>query len=190
MRVVVITPPKPLVTLEEAKRHLRADGDDDDTLIQGYIAAASGHIDGPTGRLSRSIGRQTLEARFDCTAAGPAALKLPYPPHVEIVSVSWLDGNRQAVEGNPADYEMIGDTVYPIVSAPWAGMLARREALSVRYEAGYDVIPQPIKAAVLLMVGDLYANRETAIAGNSAAAVAIPMTTTVEALLSPFRVWF
>ncbi len=37
---VVITAVGPLYTLEEVKQHLNVDFDDDDTLIQSYMAAA------------------------------------------------------------------------------------------------------------------------------------------------------
>jgi uncharacterized phage protein (predicted DNA packaging) len=49
-----------------------------------------------------------------------------------------------------------------------------------------EPVPADVAAAVLLMVGDLYANRETVAAG---AVQAIPMSTTVGALLSAFRRW-
>ena len=49
MRRVLIAPSSaPVVTLEEAKRHLRVDHDDDDALIAGMIAAAASHLD-PAG---------------------------------------------------------------------------------------------------------------------------------------------
>jgi hypothetical protein len=47
-------------------------------------------------------------------------------------------------------------------------------------------VPAPIKAAVLLMVGDLYENRETVAEGAPAP---VEMSMTVERLLSPYRVW-
>jgi hypothetical protein len=66
MRVVVITPPAPLVTWPDADKHLKLDGDETDRdYVQGLIAAATGHIDGPGGWLNRALGEQTLEARFD-----------------------------------------------------------------------------------------------------------------------------
>ena len=71
--------------------------------------------------------------------------------------------------------------------------------MRVRYTAGYvadptanplvAAIPAPIRAALLLMTADLYSNRETVETGVRAAAVAVPMSTTVETLLSPYRVF-
>ena len=56
MRVFVVTPPEPVVSIDEAKDHLRVDGDGEDALIEGLVAAATGHIDGPNGWLGRAIG--------------------------------------------------------------------------------------------------------------------------------------
>jgi hypothetical protein len=56
----------------------------------------------------------------------------------------------------------------------------------VRYRAGYDPVPAAIISAVLLMVGDLYANRETASEGLKSE---IQMSATVQNLLAPYRVY-
>ena len=64
----------------------------------------------------------------------------------------------------------------------------------VTWRAGYDgtaghELPAPIKAAVLMMVADLFENRTTVETGVRAASVAIPSSTAVNMLLGPFRVW-
>lgn len=41
---VVVTGTGPLLTLEEAKQHLRVDHSDDDTLIEAYSGAAVGQV--------------------------------------------------------------------------------------------------------------------------------------------------
>ena len=48
-------------------------------------------------------------------------------------------------------------------------------------------IPAPIRAAILLMVGDLWHVRATVATG--AAMAMVPMSATVEHLLQPFRVY-
>ncbi len=62
----------------------------------------------------------------------------------------------------------------------------RREAVRVRYRAGYESLPDAISVAILLMVADLYRNRMTTQPGTQSV---VPMSTTVEALLGPFRVY-
>lgn len=184
MRVVVATPPAPVISTAEAKAHLRVDGSDDDALIDSYIASATAHIDGPAGWLDCAIGVQTLEARLDRLDGD---IVLPFPPVVDIVSVSYLTAGGATAVLAPTGYELFGNQLSTAWNASWPATASRREAVRVQYRAGYDVVPYAIRAAILLMVGDLYANRETAVTGISAASV--PMSTTVAALLGPFRVF-
>lgn len=202
MRVFVVTPPAPIVTWEEADQHLRLDGDEEQRpMVERLIAAATNHIDGPDGWLGRALGIQTLEARFDAYETGSGAcegFRLPYPPIVEVVDVSWLVQDRSVHHGDLQDIELIGDTLYPVTTAPWEGLLWRREALRIQYRAGYAVdpnadpvvqnVPEAIRHAVLLMVGDMYRFTETASELNTTP-TAIPMSTTVENLLAPLRVY-
>ncbi len=51
------------MTLDRVKAHLRVDGDEENDLIQAYIAAAQATIDGPGGWLGRALGKQTIEYR-------------------------------------------------------------------------------------------------------------------------------
>ena len=95
MRVIVITPPAPIVTWEEADQHLRLDGDDEQRdMVERLVKAATQHIDGPDGWLGRALGLQTLEARMGgfCDL-----IRLPCQPIVDIVSVHYLDGTGQPV---------------------------------------------------------------------------------------------
>lgn len=188
MRVLVITPPVPVITTDEAKDHLRILTDDEDALVDTLVAAATAHIDGPDGWLGRAIGVQTLECylpAFGCTSIG-----LPYPPAIDITEISYVDTDGATVALDGAAYDLRGNLLRPSwpnswPTASWRG--AGGETVRIRYRAGYESLPAPIRAAILLMVGDLYAYRETAVTGTIAAN--IPMSTTVQALLSPYRVW-
>lgn len=185
MRIFVVTAPAPVVTLEEAKRHLRVDGGDEDALIEAFVAAATGHIDGPDGWLGRAIGVQILEARFDGSCGD--TVRLPFPPFIELVSVSYHDAGGVEQMADLADFEVFGSDLAPAASAwAWASGSARRDGIRIRYRAGYEMLPPAVRAAILLMTGDLYRNRETAGTGTMSA---VPMSTTVENLLAPFRVY-
>lgn len=184
MRVVVVTPPEPVVSLDEAKDHLRVEGGDDDAVITGMIAAATAHIDGPSGWLGRAIGVQTLEARIDTFDLGGTVL--PYPPVISVTSVKYVDpaGVEQTLAGG---YEVLGEQIAPVWGTAWPSIRTTREAVRVRYQAGYSTLPAPIRAAILLMVGDLHRNRGEAVIGIISASVA--MSTTVANLLAPYRVY-
>lgn len=186
MRTFVITPPAPVVSLEEAKMQCKVRHDEEDALIEMQIAAATAHIDGPGGWLGRAIGEQVLEARFD-SWCGSSGLELRYPPVIELVGLKWLGFDRTEVTGNVSSVELIDRTIYPLASAPWNGGHWGREAIRVQYRAGYADVPEPIKAAILLMVSDMYRSRETFVKG--AVVSKVPMSTTVENLLQSLRVY-
>ena len=200
MRFVVIAPPAPVVTWEEASDHLRLDGDTSmQTQVEAMISAAQGTLDGPNGWLGRAIGVQTIEARVDSFGCGSIAL--PFPPLIEVLSVRYVDG-AGVTQTIPSDqYEMLGTSLVPLFGATWPTPRWQREAVRVRYRAGYDdaspgndddfedrTLPAAIRAAILLMVGDLWRFRTTASDGVSTPGV-VPMSTTVEALLQSLRVF-
>lgn len=194
MIATVITPPEPLVSLERAKQHLHVEHDDADDLIELYIAAASAHIDGPFGWLGRAIGLQTLEARFD--RFGCDLVRLPYGPLISIVSVIYDDSDGVAQTLDAASYSLDQYGALVAYDSSWPTARLRSSSVRVRYLAGYVVdagasplvaaVPKPVEAAVLLMVGDLWANRETV---SDPTPGKVAMSTTVENLLGPFRIW-
>lgn len=200
MTAVLITPPTvPVVTLEEAKAHLRVDHADDDALIGGMIAAAVGHLDpAGSGWLGRALRPQTWELRLDAFPCGP--IHIPYPPLISVESVKYDDADgveRTATVG--IDYRVLSGGAWksrlePIYGGSWPSARCDHEAVRVRYVGGHapaagatpDVLPFQIKAAVLLMVGDLFAFRETVATGGPAK---VPVSATVDALLSTLRVY-
>lgn len=183
MAVVTITPPGLLAELALVKQHLRVDSNDENTLIELYVAAASGHIDGVGAYLGRAIGEQTLEwdvASFaalpsQCTLADPQPL--PYGPANSIVSITFEDES--------GDDQTLADDLYALTGGRLVFVEAARPVggkVRIRYAVGGEA-PKPIVAAVLLMTGDLYARRESDSSGSGE----IPMSRTVENLLRPFR---
>lgn len=176
----VVTPPTgELITLAEAKMHLRVDNDDEDALISGLIAAAIGTIDGPNGWLGRAISPQTITEYRDCFWSTP--LRLTYPPVRSIISVSYVDsaGLMQTV---PSDsYELRGEFLDLAWGASWPATAYRERGVQITYQAGYDVLPAPIKVALLLLVGHLYRHRDEDAQPEMPAAVA--------SLLGPYKLW-
>lgn len=195
MRVLVITPPAPVITLAEAKLHLGVTHDDEDTLITAMVAAATQHLDGERGWLGRAIGPQELEARgmyFDDRSIRP-----PFPPVISVTSIKYLDSNGAEQTLAADQYEVRGNEIVRAWGVSWPSTRCDGENVRIRYRAGYAAdagadplvaaIPAPIDAAIKLMVGDLYFNRETTVSGTIVQSV--PMSATVENLLTPFRVF-
>lgn len=186
MRVLVTTPPAaPVVSLDAAKAHLEIQSGDWDAMIELKLAAAIKHLDGPAGWLGRALGQQTLELRADlfddCT------IDLPFAPVVSVLSLTYLDLNGVEQLLDPSLYEVRDATILPAWQRAWPAFRHTGEGVRVRYVAGYQQLPEPIAAAILLMVGDLFRFRMTAtVEGKSAP---VPMSATVENLLNPFRLY-
>lgn len=185
MRVVVVAPPAPVVAWADADAHLKLDGaEDQQQEVEAMIAAATEHLDGPLGWLGRSIGVQTLEARFDDFDAN--GMMLPLPPVIELVSVAYRDRDNIDRTLDLAECELFDRELVPARGRRWPRALDRQESVRIRYRAGWQTVPAPVRSAILLMVGDLYRNRETV---SDRQAAPIPMSTTVVNLLTPYRVW-
>lgn len=189
MRVVVVTPPEPVVSLEDAKEHLRVDHDDDDALITGLVAAAIGHLDGPSGWLGRALGRQTMELTLDSFAGleGSGIIRLPFPPVASVAAVKYIDRTGIEQTADPATYRLIdGALLAPVFNGRWPLTRCDYESVRVTYLAGYLELPQPIRVAILMLVAQWYAGRDSVTRDEQ-----IPRTLPfgVEALLAPYRVW-
>lgn len=174
-----------LVELPEAKLHLRVDLPDDDDLIDLLIDVATEAIESDTGWVIRA--REVVE-RFDSFGA----IRLRSWPITAVAGVAYRDpasGDLTTVD--PAAYRL--DAGRRPVRLGWFSAaprcLAAGDAVEVTVQAGHanrDDVPKRMRAAALLMIGDLYAQRETFV--NGASSTAVPMSLTVDRLLQPFRV--
>lgn len=181
---VLVTPPTDLpITLEEAKLHLRVSHDEEDGLIENLIRAATQHVDGWTGILGRAVTPQTWRQDFD----GWRCLRLLLNPVREIESVTYHDSDGDQQTLDPSAYALRADGGGAYVDlAPgqsWPAVASRVDAISVTYEAGYDEAPEPIRQAMLLLMGHWYDNRQGVVTGTIATEVPLA----VDALLSPYR---
>lgn len=149
------------VTLAEAKLHCRVDHADDDTLITGLIEAATGHLDGWTGILGRAIMTQTWRQDFPNFGS---KLRLPLVPAALIEAVTYHDGDNSEQTLDDAVYSLFIDAAGPYVALrpdqTWPGTYNRPDAVSVEYVAGADDVLPAIKAAILLLIGHWYVNRD------------------------------
>lgn len=190
MAVAVITPPTPFISREEAKRHIIVEHDDDDQLIDSFVAAACAWLDGPAGWLGRAIGVQELEFS-DWLAC--ARTPLPFPPCLEIVSITARDDDGNVVTADPDTYTVDAGRLVVSPGATWVTLDDHR----VRYWAGYGEktgdpaawstkdVPPPIKVAALMMAAQWFRNRAPVVIGSSVEQLPFG----VEALLSPYRVY-
>jgi uncharacterized phiE125 gp8 family phage protein len=175
LRLIVPPPIKP-VTLAEAKAHLRVDNTDEDALINILIDAATSYIDGPTGFLGRALVDQTWELLLDAFPVNE--IKIPIPPLLEVVTLNYFGTDGIEVTLNPAAYTVddVNEPGWIVPDGTWPATFNGINSVVVRFRAGYvdttispaNDVPGDIKAALLLYLGSLYANREQVIAGVAA----------------------
>lgn len=182
--VVTAAPTKQAISLPDAKKHLRVDHDDDDALIGAILSAAVGHVESVTGQ---RLARQTLQIR--CGSWNDLAA-LPVAPVFEVVAIQYRDvsGAEQTLSAD--FYEARLEGLQPeIVRAPgtsWPSIQAG-SLISVEVMTGYDegAAPPELMAATKLILGDLYAYRETGQVGSVSSEIKV--SATVEALLTNHR---
>ena len=163
--------PDPLLTLAEAKDHLRVDHTDEDVYITALVAAVSSSLDGTSGEYGHAIGAQ----RWQVAAYGPDAsgrVYLPVGPVLSLVSIRyWPDGGGAQVTATLADFDLVSADSRAWVKAGaggWPALADRIDAVEIVWQAGYSPVPDDVKSAARLMLGDFYANRE----GQQGAALA------------------
>lgn len=195
----ISAPAADVVSLAEIKAHCRAEEfTDHDDYLAACVAAATKHIDGRDGWLGRALVDQTWELRFDEFCEDKIAL--PLPPVLEVVHIKYYDDDGELQTLATSVYHVIGVNggrpgyVALKDGQSWPATDVRPEAVIIRFRCGYvdhdaspvsGSVPEPIKQAIMLFAGTMYANRETMVIGVSVT----PMPWAAEALLAPYRVF-
>ncbi len=169
------------VTLEEAKRHLRVDYAEEDALITTLIGAA-------TEQVEMFTRRQYMKATWtlkldDWWDRDDDVLELPRPPLLSVSSIKYDDGDGVEQTWAATNYD-----VYTTASgSPFGGvalgygdsfpsLYSHEQVVTVTFVAGYSssatlatqraAVPDRAKAAVLLLLGHWYENREATVTGT------------------------
>ncbi len=153
------------VTTSEAKLHLRVDSADEDALIGVYITAAE----------QMAIALLDRGVYADGPALGVAKAAAP----------GELDTAIAAYESAIAAAEALADETAKAASIQTAGNGLLRAKVAHRQAMDGMVVNEAIKAAVLLIVGSLYAQREDVVVGVSVA----QLPNGAEWLLAPYKVY-
>jgi uncharacterized phiE125 gp8 family phage protein len=189
----VIAPVALPVTLDEVKAHCRIDTDSEDAILTLYLNAAVSRLDGLSGILGRALMLQTWDVAipYGLIPWSDDRLTLWLAPAAELVSVKYFDGSNAEITATLSDYDFVaGDWwayVAPRDGLVWPTVYDRPDALTIRYAAGYAdaaAVPFEIKAAILIMVSDMYEHRETVAAGGIRP---IASSMAVDNLLRPYR---
>ncbi|MCL4065338.1 head-tail connector protein [Pseudomonas sp. GX19020] len=168
-----VAPADPLVSREDLKLHLRVDGDDENSLIDGLFAAAMSHIDGPRGVLGRCIQPQTWA--FE-TEAWSGFLRMPFTGVSQVSASVQVDGDRVSVA-------LTSRSCGVWTEVRLDDVVTGQVSVEVEASTPDDAWPAII-AAVTLLVGHWYENREAVVTGT----IATTLPLGVERLLSPLKV--
>jgi len=194
MKTTLVTAPTGVVVdLETMKGHLRVDHDADDFYIETLTKSALACVENIT---NRKLLTQTWTAYADEWPRGDQ-FTLPYGKLQSVTSVIYLDedGTSNTVDSGDYIVDILSDPGRVVLEADksWpTETLYPSNPIQITYTCGYGVaadVPAPIKAAMMLLVGDAYANRESFVVGQSQTIQVIPNYLT--GLLSSYRLgWF
>lgn len=154
------------VTLSEALDHLRISGSDSDAVVEAAIVAAREQVETEAGCALVTQEWIGYLDRFPC-----GAVELPLPPVQSVEAVNYYDaaGVEQVLSPTlyvtdlvswPARILPAYGTVWPVTE------VGRPNAVSIEFTTGFgddaSDVPRKLRAAVLLLVGELYESREAA----------------------------
>ncbi|MBA3853337.1 MAG: hypothetical protein C0503_02920 [Gemmatimonas sp.] len=159
-----------------------------DPELRAFIAAARDHVEQYTGRrLITQVWREDFD-RFPCDRP----LELLLAPVASVDQVQYVGEDGVLTTLDPAEYvvESTGllARIRPAYGLVWPSTRDIWAAVQVTYTVGYGdtpaEVPASIRAAIKLLLGHLYANREAVITGTIASA--LPLA--VESLLATYRI--
>lgn len=175
------TPPE-IIDLAAAKNHLKIDFTDDDTIIPGFIDSAIEEAENFTGT---NIKAAKYTIKFNGWIQN---MELKLSPVQSIESIKYYDDNDTIQILDAADYQLLQmDKLTTVINYHDADDLPdvyeKAAAIEIKLTTGYaeGKTPFSIKAAILLILGDLYENREDKPHG---------LPSRSKALLRPYRFYY
>lgn len=181
----------------------------DRALILNLMAAATDLLDGKDGLLGRCIMQQTWDLKLDGFPCGgtsyfnswgsDGAITIPLPPLRSVTSITYVDENAATQTLSSSLYTVDASSepgrIVPAYGQVWPVTLDFIDTVTIRFVAGYADdgasppdyranVPGDLKAAMLLIIGHWYGNRETA---GVAGLTEIPMG--AQMLLAKLRRW-
>jgi len=153
------------ITLAEAKLHCRVTGTTDDTLITRLISAARVYAEGAIGK---ALAAKTVTAVCDSFPAS-GVIRLPVSPITALTSLKYKDKDGAETDittdvitddfSHPSQLLLKTDLSWPTAT------LYQVNPITIVYAAGATPTDN-IKAAMLLLIGHWYENREEVIVGQ------------------------
>lgn len=183
------------ITLAEARSHLRIDAfgsppsHPDDDYIEELISSAREWTE---DYLRRGLATKTIDIVFDSFDD----IVIPLQPVQSITSIKYQDVNdvQQTVPNTVYKLNTFNGDVVLKYNQSWPSAYPEEGVIIVRAVVGYttgqspdtEPMPFPIKAAMLLIIGNLYENRQQDLLSNTRMTFnSLPMG--VYNLIQPYR---
>lgn len=165
---LITSPAQPAMTVDHARRHIKALTISDDVLIRGWIEAARHYFEEQTGR---QIITATHEVWLDAFPCG-GRIELPHPPLQSVVSVLYVDSTgalasfsdggspdvpSYAVKAPQGPYAQRG-WIEPLYGTAWPTARCESGAVRIQYTSGYGDTPEDVPELVTAILCFLVAH--------------------------------
>lgn len=175
------------ITVDDAKLHCRIDEDADNLEIARLIRAARELVESET---SRQLATATYTLKLDRFPCGGRPIRPPRPPLQSVTSITYLDSGGVSTTWDSSNY-IVDTSVEPgrislAYNAFYPTYRIQSFPITIVYVAGYGAataVPEGIKHAMRLLIGNWYENRESSISGTIIGEVPLAF----ERLLSNYR---
>ena len=178
MRLTLTTPPAALALdwSTEITTHLHLDSELERVRVEKVLVpAATVWVEGLT---NRQLITATWTLKLDRFPA--CEIVLPHPPLQSVTSVKYRDPNGTLQTWDSGNYSVdapegpfaVRGRIIPGFSVIYPITQAVRDAVEIEHKAGYSDaysdVPGAIRAALLMLVGELFERREEMVVGTSA----------------------
>lgn len=170
---VVIDGDEP-VTVSDARSHLRITDFDEDELLTRLIASAREWAE---TYMEKAIVAQTVTAYYDRLEQ---TMALPLGNATDIVNIKYLNGDK-VEQTITTGFRLIPGTPNKVYFTEVPENEPEIASVKIQYEAG-GTVNQRVSSGILMMVGDLYENREGQQLGQK-----FESNPTLTSLLKPLR---
>ena len=178
----------PVVTVTDAKKHLRVTDNESNSTIESLVAAATKFVQNKT---RRQLINATYRVSMRQFPMGGGVIELPRSPASSVTSIAYIDENGVSQTWSSSNYILDSDSEpgriteayeqnYPSTRIQDGGVL-------ITYVAGYGAastdVPDDLIHAVKLILGHWFENREAVITGTISSAISLA----VDAILSQYE---
>ncbi|KZK96334.1 Phage gp6-like head-tail connector protein [Pseudovibrio sp. Ad5] len=181
-----------LISLDDARDHVRVFGDEHDASIRRAIASASSHLEIDAHGFG-GLGFPILSQKWSSKANRFSAdlLRLPFAYVTSVDEIRAISPNGQTSLVPASDYLLVRqgrETVVSLLTGKsWPDVADRPDAVDVRFTSGLakdlSSVPEDIKGAARLLTGHFFDHREATITGVAQQEIEIG----VERLIRPYR---